>query len=155
LLPSGKVLIGGGNLLDATHLRFDFQVYAPWYIVAGLPRPQIVDVNGGVEQIGYDQIFRIKHEVLPGLAINKVVLIHPGSVTHGFNSDQRYIELEISPPVEEEGVEGEIMARMPPRAPGHPAWQPTDVTGPPGFYMLFLVSTSRVPSEAAWVELLP
>lgn len=141
--------------MNATHLRFDFQVYSPWYIVAGLPRPQIAGVNGGVEQIQYNQIFKIKHEVVPGVAINKVVLIRPGSVTHGSNSDQRYIELEIIQPVEEEVVEGEIMARMPPRAPGHLAWQPTDVTGPPGFYMLFLVTTSRVPSEAAWVELLP
>lgn len=39
------------------------------------------------------------------------------------------------------------------RAPGHPQIAASEVTGPPGYYMLFLLSTGRVPSIAAWVNL--
>lgn len=57
--------------------------------------------------------------------------------------------------VDQDGVPVPGAVKMPPRAPGHQQITAGDVTGPPGFYMIFLVSSSRVPSEAGWVEVRP
>jgi hypothetical protein len=90
------------------------------------------------------------------VSVEKVVLVRPSSVTHGNNSEQRYIELEIDG--SSERPPGEIWAKMPANPPGQGTTigNPNEVTGPPGYYMLFLVTTGRipsVPSEAGWVNL--
>jgi hypothetical protein len=152
LLPSGKVLIGAGDPNIFGHLRWDYQIYAPWYIACPTLRPQILSVNNGVEQVRYGDTIPVTYQIEPGLAIGKVVLMRQSSVTHGANSEQRYIELDFTP--SSEGA-NQLDVQMPARAPGHPAMQPGDVSGPPGWYMLYVVSDGRVPSEAKWVELKP
>ncbi|MFQ5427073.1 MAG: galactose oxidase early set domain-containing protein, partial [Gaiellales bacterium] len=71
----------------------------------------------------------------------------PGSVTHHFDTDQRYVELEI----QEEG-QNHIMFFTPPSPPSAAA--PTDSNAAPeGWYMMFLVTNAGVPSVAHWVNL--
>lgn len=76
-------------------------------------------------------------------------LIYPGSVTHGFNMDQRYIELKIL----SRGT-GTITVQTP----------PNQFVAPAGYYMLVILTPSvcmpeeehdcgPVPSVAKWVRL--
>ncbi len=59
-------------------------------------------------------------------------------MTHAFDMDQRYVELEIT-----DKATNRLTAKAPPDA--HIA--------PPGHYMLFLLSDAGVPSKAEFVHL--
>jgi hypothetical protein len=76
--------------------------------------------------------------------VEKVVLIRPGSVTHHFDFEQRTIAL--------------AQVTNPPPPFGTITFQtsaPFDKNhAPPGYYMLFLVTNTGVPSLASWVRLL-
>ena len=155
------MLVGGGNLGTAQHKRWDYQIYVPWYIACSAVRPQILTINGtmwtattSAVPLSYGQTITLSYPVMPGLAVSKVVLMRPSSATHGANTEQRYIELDIIPPVEG-APPGQIIARMPALPPSHPLITTSDVSGPPGHYMAHLVSSGRIPSEAAWIELKP
>jgi hypothetical protein len=161
LLPDGSVLIGGGDANAAGHVRYDYQIYLPWYLAEGHVLPTIEAVNGtlwtpttAAVPLTYNQSFTIKYKVDVGSAVTKVVLMRPSSVTHSANYEQRYLELEIIPPVEGAPPD-EIIARTPTKPPSHPTITTSDVSGPPGHYMVFVLTNSRVPSEAAWIELRP
>jgi hypothetical protein len=72
--------------------------------------------------------------------IDEVVLLRPGAVTHGFNMSQRGLELVIA------GTgAGAVTVEEPP--------QPN--LAPPGWYLLFILNASRVPSIGRWVRLTP
>jgi hypothetical protein len=75
----------------------------------------------------------------PGAALGKIVLMRPGAVTHHFDSDQRYHELEFEPP-----FVGSNNALF-----GIPS---NRNALPPGYYTIWLVSTTGVPSEARWIK---
>jgi plastocyanin len=71
---------------------------------------------------------------------DEVVLLRPGAVTHGFNMSQRGLELVIT------GIgAGTVTVEEPP--------QPN--LAPPGWYLLFILNASRVPSVGRWVRLTP
>lgn len=147
LLPSGKVLVGGGELRIN-----DYSVYQPPYLTNGTVRPVIV--NGprfGVMKYGKAAV--IEYEHLPdGVRIEKAVLMAPGSITHHSDMHQRYVELE--GPVSE----GEMVSES-----GNPLITflapPNSNHAPKGYYMLFLVTNPQgtankgTPSEATWVKL--
>ncbi len=67
------------------------------------------------------------------------MLVRPSAVTHSFNQDQRLVALAFS------------------TSPGavHPIAPPSPNLAPPGYYMLFLLSSRGVPSEAVFVRLAP
>jgi hypothetical protein len=72
--------------------------------------------------------------------ISEVVLLRSGSVTHGFNTSQRGIELVIA------GTgPGTLDVQTPPNAN----------LAPPGWYLLFILDSDRVPSEGRWIRLTP
>ncbi|HKT02246.1 MAG TPA: galactose oxidase early set domain-containing protein, partial [Rugosimonospora sp.] len=68
--------------------------------------------------------------------IAKVRLVRPSAATHNTNLEQRSIALPFT------ATDGGVEVTVPD--------QPTIV--PPGFYMLFLVDQSGVPSVARWVQ---
>jgi len=68
------------------------------------------------------------------------VLIRPGAVTHGFNQSQRLVGCEIT---------GRGATSLQVKAP------PDGNIAAPGYYLLFLVDTARVPSVAAWIRVTP
>jgi galactose oxidase len=68
--------------------------------------------------------------------IATVSLIRLGSVTHGFDSNQRYLALTFS------ATGGALNVQAPANAN----------QAPPGDYMLFIVDTNGVPSVAAFVK---
>ncbi len=65
----------------------------------------------------------------------------PGATTHGFDADQRYVDLKVLDKVGGQGVD----VVSPPSAN----------VAPPGYYMLFLINDSGVPSVASWVRIDP
>jgi hypothetical protein len=95
-------------------------------------------VSGAPTAINYGGSFTI---TTPTPAdVSEVVLLRPGAVTHGYNMSQRGIELVIS------GVgPGTLDVDEPP--------QPN--LAPPGWYLLFILNSSRAPSLGRWIRVTP
>ncbi|MFQ5506692.1 MAG: galactose oxidase-like domain-containing protein, partial [Planctomycetota bacterium] len=144
LLPSAKVLVAGGNWRTR-----DYEIYVPLYLASGMPRPAITTAP---TEIKYGFEYDVFYNLDPSAAVTKVVLMRPGSVTHAFCYDQRYVQLELSdlPP-----VEGSIRFKAPWSYPGKANPPAGAVRAPLGYYMLFLVTGDGVPSVAHWVKLVP
>ncbi len=62
--------------------------------------------------------------------------MRPGSVTHSVNMEQRYVGADFS-------IDGTTLTVTGPDSAD---------TAPPGWYMLFIVSQSGVPSVASWIH---
>lgn len=134
LLPDGRVLVAGGEIR-----LVDYEIYRPWYLTCGLPRPVLTSVPSSMKLqtsgvIKYD----IKHAPLPpGVSIQQVALVAPGSVTHHSDFGQRWVGLQILNHTQT-GVR--VLA---PKSSNH---------APRGWYMLFLITNDGAPSEAGWVH---
>lgn len=134
LLQDGSIL-GGGAPPDADppavytpHERF-----FPEYFE--MLRPALA---GAPATINYGGNFTINTPTPAD--VSEVVLLRAGAVTHGFNMSQRGIELVIS------GVgPGTLDVEEPPQAN----------IAPPGWYLLFILNSSRVPSIGRWVRVTP
>ncbi len=79
---------------------------------------------------------------VPLAEIDKVSFVRLGSVTHGFNMDQRYVPLEFQ-------VDPAQLSTLIVEAPADAN------LAPPGYYMLFLISDDGAPSVAKYVQLIP
>jgi galactose oxidase-like protein/Big-like domain-containing protein/HYDIN/CFA65/VesB family protein/Kelch motif protein len=130
LLPDGRVLSGGGQCYGDTNCNPNSaEIFSPAYLFAGA-RPTITSapatISGG-------QTFFV---ATPDAAnITQVTWIRLGAVTHTFNQEQRINFLSFSQ------ATGGLNVTAPPSA---------NLT-PPGFYMLFLLS-SGVPSVASIIQ---
>ncbi|MFV1985970.1 MAG: galactose oxidase-like domain-containing protein [Gemmatimonadota bacterium] len=124
LLPDGSVMAGGPeNVLER---------YLPWYFFAG-DRPVIESLPGSA---GYGETVPL---MMTGDApIDRVVLIRVSSVTHSLNTDQRYLESGFSLV-----STGELAVQMPTSAG----------LAPPGYYLVFIVTEGRVPSEGRFLRI--
>lgn len=147
LLPDGRVFLGGADTRSV-----DYQIYSPPYLTCGRPRPQnvgctIAPVVGGMKYRDDDPTALYTawwDENLPaGVTVTKVVLVRPGSVTHHTDMDARYLELPIHAVDDLAPAECRISFRGPRNSR----------FAPRGWYMLFLVTNEKVPSEALWVHL--
>jgi plastocyanin len=129
LLPDGSVLAGGdpqGPGGPTPHER-----YFPDYF--DMMRPSI---SASPATINYGSSFTID---TPSAAdITEVVLLRPGAVTHGYNMSQRGLECEISAT----GATS-VTADLPANAN----------LAPPGWYLLFILNSSRIPSIGRWVRI--
>jgi Domain of unknown function (DUF1929)/Kelch motif len=127
LLPDGRVLSAGeshGSLAQTG------EVFSPPYLFKGA-RPTI---SSAPATLGYGKAFTIS---TPNAAsITRVALVKACAVTHSNNFDQRYVDCTFS------AGSGSLSATSPPDS-NH---------APPGWYMLFLVNSSGVPSVASWVK---
>jgi len=129
LLEDGRVLQCGTTPFGKYELGME--VWSPYYLFKG-PRPVIVDAP---KEVGYGQDFTVHFQF--SWPVKKVVLIAAGSVTHSFDMNQRYIQLEFT-----EVNSRTLSVKAPPDA--HVA--------PPQYYMLWLLSEEGVPSVAWWVR---
>ena len=136
LLPDARLWTGGGECGSGCSDGLTAEVYSPPYLFtrsgALATRPVI---NGTFATIRYGQNFTANVTAPEGVA--KVTFIRLGSVTHGVNSEQRYLELSFT-------QNGNTLTLTPP-GDGNQA--------PPGHYMLFVIDGAGVPSEAAFVRL--
>jgi hypothetical protein len=134
LLQDGSVLAGGAPPdADPPSVYTPHERFFPEYF--DMLRPVI---SGAPATINYGGMFAIG---TPNAAdVSEVVLLRAGAVTHGYNMSQRGIELVIS------GLgAGAIDVEEP----------PNPNLAPPGWYLLFILNASRVPSSGRWVRVTP
>ena len=124
LLPDGRVLSTGGNGHPET------ETYSPPYLFKG-PRPTITSAPPSV---GYGQSFFV--ETPDALSTSKVTMLRLSSVTHAFNQSQYINEPSFS---------------QCPRGLGVTA-PPSGNVAPPGYYLLFILNGSGVPSVARIIQ---
>ena len=127
LLPDGRVLSAGQS---QGKYQTTGEIFSPPYLFAGA-RPTI---SSAPATLGYGQGFTISTP--DAASISRVALVKAGAVTHSNNFDQRYVDCTFS------ASGGGLSATSPPDS-NH---------APPGWYMLFLVNSSGVPSVASWVQ---
>jgi galactose oxidase len=135
LLPDGRVLhAGSGDGLDPNGNPYPDQrngeLFSPPYLFKGA-RPTITSAPtersyGGTATIGTPA----------PAAITKVSLIAIGSATHAFDSNQRFLWLTFT------RTSTALSVKM-----------PTKNLAPPGYYMLFILNGSDVPSVARMIRL--
>lgn len=137
LLPDGTVLSAGGGEyfpngqpIPPEHVHRSGQIFSPPYLFRG-DRPILSDVSP--EGVRYGTTFDVTAH---GTTISRLVLIGLGSVTHSFNSGQRFIELTFTK------TQNSLVAKAP--VDGN--------TCPPGWYMLFALSPDGVPSIAKMMQ---
>jgi hypothetical protein len=131
LLPDGTVLSGGDTGPGGGGVRLE--IYSPPYLFKGA-RPVITGLSGTQFNWG-DQV-----TVSTDSPISRVVLIHPTAVTHANDMSGRFVEL-----VTQQNSDGTVTATMPANAN----------LAQPGYWMLFVLNSSNVPSVASFVHLGP
>jgi hypothetical protein len=152
LLPDGRVLVGGHSpiangvgFLDAYGANHDvipgvtanndrdpsFEVYSPPYLYKGA-RPKLTGVRSGIK---WDTTFPIS---TPTTNITQVVLSRLPSAQHVTDTDARTIRLAFT-----SNGDGTLTAKSPPNG----------VIAPPGYYYLFILNGSGVPSVARIVHI--
>jgi Galactose oxidase-like, Early set domain/Glyoxal oxidase N-terminus len=134
LLPDGTVWLAGGNPSRGTYEQH-MEIYQPAYLFNSngtlATRPTISSAPGSVT---YGAPFTV---TTPDAAnISSVVLMRNGAVTHAFDMDQRLVGLSFT------AGAGSLTVTAPPNG---------DVA-PPGYYMLFLLNSSGVPSVSSSIQ---
>ena len=138
LLPDATVWLAGGNP-DNTYEKH-MEIYQPAYLFTtdlnghaiAATRPTIASSPAN---INWDGTFTV--QTPDASNISSVVLMRDGSSTHAFDMDARLINLAFT-----KGA-GSLTVTAP----------PTGNIAPPGYYMLFLLNSSGVPSVAKFVQL--
>src|SRR5689334_16521707 len=138
LLRDATVLFIGGNPARGTYEQH-IEIYSPAYLFntdgSAAARPTITGVPS--TGIGYGSAFQVQ---TPDAAnISSVVLMRAGAPTHAFDMEQRLVSLSFTA--------GSGMRNI--TAP------PNGNITPQGYYMLFLLNASGVPSVAQFVQLSP
>ncbi|HYE90108.1 MAG TPA: Ig-like domain-containing protein, partial [Terriglobales bacterium] len=135
LLPDATVWVAGSNPGEGVWTP-QMEIYKPPYLFtstgAPAPRPTITSLPA---KVGYGQAFTINTP--DAAAISQVVLMRPGSNTHSFDMEQRMLYTYFT-----KGT-GTLTVTAPSSANG----------APPGYYMVFLINASGVPSVAKFVHL--
>jgi hypothetical protein len=136
LLPDARVaILGKDGIFNPAPYHYPehrVETFSPPYLFRG-PRPMIATAPA---QVGYGESFDI--QTPDAASIASAVFIRPGSVTHSFNMEQRYVGLVLTAQ-----TGNTVSAEAPPNAN----------VAPPGYYMLFLVTAQGVPSLATFVQL--
>ena len=126
LLPDGRVLSGGGGLCGDCGVNHpDVEIFSPAYLFQGA-RPKLELVPG---EVRYGSEFTLKASD----EVKRFTLIRNSSVTHSTNLDQRFMRLEFK-----RDAVGQFTLKAPANAN----------LAPPGYYMLFGLNASNVPSVA-------
>ncbi len=140
LLPDGSVVAAGGNPEGGTHVQWDedpeeemrLEIFRPPYFFKG-PRPTIASAPA---LCTYGQTFQIASP--QSTNIRWASLLRNCVTTHSFDGSQRLVDLDVI------GRNGGFVTARVPENPN---------IAPPGWYMLFLVDNSGIPSVARWIRL--
>jgi hypothetical protein len=143
LLSDGRVLVGGGIQsvggapYDIGCERSDIRIYTPPYLRQKKARPVVPDSISAGQSVVFPLNVDYTGPALRDAQKGGVVLMAPGSFTHGFDQNQRYVKLTYtkngSTLTISRGDESEVV--------------------PPGGYFLYFVSADGVPSVGKYVEL--
>jgi galactose oxidase len=133
LLLDGRVLhTGSGDGAGITD-RLNAEIFSPPYLYKGA-RPSISSSPGSA---AYGTTFFVG--TANPAAITRVTLIRPGTVTHAFDSNQRFVSLAFTP------ASGGLNVTIPSPSNRNLA--------PPGHYMLFILNGNNVPSVGKIIRL--
>jgi hypothetical protein len=139
LLPDATVVLAGGNPAQGVY-EDRVEIYKPAYLFnadgTSATRPTIG--SGLPSTITYGTNFTVPTP--DAGSISSVALLKPGSVTHSFDMDQRYVGLSFT--VSQAGGSSGLTVTGPPNSN----------IAPPGYYMLFLINSTGVPSVASFVQ---
>jgi YVTN family beta-propeller protein len=135
LMPDASVFVGGGGA-PGPQVNRNFEYYYPPYLFDAngqrAARPVIVDWPQDVA-IGRTLTLRTQAASAP---IARVTMVKTSSVTHGWNMEQRFVELTFR-------ADGDLLSvQAPTRA----------ADAPPGYWLLFVIDASGVPSVAKIVK---
>lgn len=133
LLPDGRILVAGGGRIAPANDYLTAELYSPPYLFQGA-RPTIANAP---TTAGYGAPITVQTPDAANIA--SVSLIRLSSVTHALNMDQRFIAASFT-----RGA-GSLTVQTPADAN----------VAPPGYYMLFIVNASGVPSVARIIEVVP
>jgi len=129
LMPDGRVWTAGSEAnYSGNQPNLVIELFEPDYY-SQADRPEITSAP---KQIGYGQELAIGF-ASRGAPIARVVFMRCGSVTHGFDGDQRYVSV----PFTESG--SALSAVAPPDA----------TIAPPGYYKLWLIDENNLPCVLA------
>src|SRR5437773_1930116 len=135
LLPDATVMLAGGNPVRGSYEQH-IEIYSPPYLFntdgSVADRPAITSVSPNA--FSYGDAFQVFTSAAASIA--SVVLVRPGSQTHAFDMDQRLVGLSFTVGT------GVLNVTAPPN--GNIA--------PPGYYMLFALTSAGVPSVASFVQ---
>lgn len=154
-LPDGSVLVCGGE-----GRTDDYEIYEPEYLQAPIGRRPVgvslAAVSNGaaisqtqLQGVAYNAEYDVRWtNLLPtGVNVTEVVLLAPASLTHHDDGGQRHVRLltwidNTGDATGGAGV-GSVRIRMP----------ATVRHAPPGWYMLFVITSEGIPANAFWVNL--
>ena len=149
LLPDGRVLTAGGEEVTQPFVlgqnnHPNAEIYSPPYLfdADGNPRARPV-IMGAPAHVGYGQLFTVV-ATTGGGPVARVTLVRLSSVTHSFNMNQRFLELDKGTGSTTAGA-----ASVPVTAPADGS------VCPPGHYLLFVLNSSGVPSVGRVVHVGP
>jgi Domain of unknown function (DUF1929)/Glyoxal oxidase N-terminus len=137
LLPDATVWVAGGNPSRGTY-NTTMEIYAPPYLFNADGSPitsqQRPSITAAPSAVAYGNAFTVTTPDAANIA--SVVLVRNGTVTHAFGMDQREVVLSFT------AGTGALTVTAPPN--GNIA--------PPGYYMLFLLNNSGIPSLASFIQ---
>jgi hypothetical protein len=162
LLPDGRVVVAGGeSRKNGAFPGPDYLIYEPPYFsldYGSVPPVGIVVTNAQTNQqvqqdaigpqgmqYGTDYRATWTNTLEDGITVAGVVLVAPSSVTHHDDGGQRVVRLSIRYDDDQTDQPANAIKF---RSPAN------ERVAPPGWWMLFLVTTSARPSQAYWVHLL-
>lgn len=142
LLPDATVLITGGGAPEplnpynqANAVNVNAEIYYPPYLFdEQQQRRTLKPITSAPNSIDWNQSFSVN--ISGAGQTQKVVLIKTGSLTHSFDFEQRYLELDFSI------LNNQLEVNAPDN--GNLA--------PPGYYMLFVIDQQGVPSEGTIIS---
>ena len=131
LLPDGRVVVAGGGRDGGENPDFlSAEYFSPPYLFKG-PRPTIATAPAAG---AYGATFTVSTPDASNIA--RVTLVRLPSVTHGFDENQRFVELSFQQQA------GSLTVMAPANAN----------LAPPGDYMLFILNGNGVPSAASIIR---
>lgn len=138
LLPDGSLLTGGGGAPGPLR-NTNVEIYYPPYLfdAQGVPKARPI-LSAAPAVLEPSAAFALRS---PGAArISRLTLVATGSVTHSYDSNQRFMEL----PFYRDGEDG-LRAQLPVNR----------FETPPGYYMLFAFDDAGTPSMARMIRIQP
>jgi hypothetical protein len=154
LLPNGTVFVAGGDFrvtipVTFPDAQYTGELYYPPYLFQGT-RPVIrsYPTSASFSTSSSTQTLNISF-VGYNQSVNRVVLTRPASVTHHWDFDQRYIELDPTTSFPSGYASGQSV--------NFSVNSPDQTLGPPGWYMLWIVEQKNtgelLPSDAKFIQL--
>lgn len=131
LLPDGRILHSGSGDGVGLPRELTAEIFSPPYLFRG-PKPSI---EAAPKAVGYGEQFFVATGDAPRVV--QATLVRLGSVTHGFDQNQRFLALVF------QRAAGGLTVTAP----------ATGSAAPPGHYMLFIFNRNGVPSKASIVRI--